>query len=452
MVTTNKKYLLAIVAACAGLVLVLSLMLMVAGTLPEADKLYIHTYIHGVPVGGMTAAQAEATLMNHFQPVLDGQTVQYTIDEHMVAAFTFADFGANFDFAPLVQDAMQYSASRSLLSRMRRMFKRGHAVNTPVGINIVPQRMESVLSGLGRALGKPAQNAGFKMENGSIAVTAESPGFEVDLPAADAATRQVLGRLTSGVAPLTLHSVLPRYTTAHFQFDIAVLGTFQTKYAGANDDPRLFNLRRAADKIHNQVVHPGEVFSAGAVIGAHRADSGYKPAVVLVRGEPVEDIGGGVCQVVSTLYNAALLAELSIVQRHNHSAPVSYVENGFDATIAGDYYDLKFKNNTPHPVLITSQAQDGNLTLSIHGYEGRPPNRRIRFEARQLEILDDESYREVVDAGIPVGERQVRLLPRQGFRVALYKHVYIDGQAVETVEVNTSVYKPLQGVIAIGAG
>ncbi|MCL1786768.1 MAG: VanW family protein [Defluviitaleaceae bacterium] len=447
--TVGKKLLLIIcLVACA----VSALVLLLAGSAPDADRIYTHIYIHGVPVGGLTAAEAEAALMTRFQPVLDGQTVHYTLDGHTVAVFSFADFGATFDFAPAVQAALEYSAFGSFPSRIRRLLGRGYKIESPVVLTISPYRMESILTGLSRQINRSAQNATFGQQDGDMVVTPESPGFSMDMQEAAQATGQVLNSMTSGTVALLVQKITPAYTAADFTFDISALGSFETKYAGANDDGRIFNLRLAAEKIHNQVLYPGQVFSAGATIGAHRPDSGYKAAIVLVDGEPVEDIGGGVCQVVSTLYNAALKAELPIVQRHNHSAPVSYVESGFDATVAGDYYDLKFENNTPHPILITSHMANGNLRIIVHGKESRPAGRTIRFEAKHMETIAAESYREVLDAAIPLGQRHIVLDPQHGLRIELHKHVYIDGTLVETVKINTSTYKPLQGVIAIGAG
>jgi vancomycin resistance protein YoaR len=171
-----------------------------------------------------------------------------------------------------------------------------------------------------------------------------------------------------------------------------------------------------------------------------------------VRGKPVEDVGGGVCQVVTTLYNAVLRAELEIIQRHNHSARVGYVDAGFDATVAGDYLDLKFKNNSARPILITSQFENGRLFVKIHGVETRQYGRSLKFEAKQIELIPPSPYREVVDPKIPRGERLVTLESQPGYRFELYKCVFVDGKEIEKIKINTSVYKPLQGIITIGAG
>jgi vancomycin resistance protein YoaR len=164
----------------------------------------------------------------------------------------------------------------------------------------------------------------------------------------------------------------------------------------------------------------------------------------------VEDIGGGVCQVVTTLYNAVLRAELQVTQRHNHSARVSYAPPGFDATVAGDYFDLKFKNTTPRPLLITAHVRGSALFVGIYGYEERKEGRSIRFEAVEIEALQPEPCEEIEDETLLPGERVVQIEPQPGYRVQLIKHVYLDGNPVEQIVINTSTYKALPGVIAIG--
>jgi len=443
-----RKNLIGAAIAAVVIALLIFLSIAVLNSAPETDRIYIRTYIHGVPVGGLSAQEAEAALMERFQPGLDSRRITYYAAGEVVAEFAFADFGARFNFGELVQEAVDYSNRRS----MGRALRRANRIDTPPKYIISQERMESVFTKLSEQIDVMPKNATFMLKDGRIVVMPESTGRGLDIQALSLATEGILTSLQSGVVEITMHTIPPVYTTADFQFTVSVLGSFRTKYTGNETEARVYNVNLASDRINNQVLFPGEVFSAGAVIGANKPNSGYKAAIVLVQGEPVEDIGGGVCQVVSTLYNAVLAAELQIVQRHNHSAPVSYVEKGFDATVAGDYFDLKFKNDTQYPILISSQFVDGELRIAIHGHENRPPGRSIRFSASRVETVMPGPYREIVDASMPLGERYIVLESQMGFHVELLKHVYVDGNEVEVVKINTSIYKPLQGVIAIGAG
>ncbi|MCL2356374.1 MAG: VanW family protein [Defluviitaleaceae bacterium] len=411
----------------------------------ETDTINANVYIHDVAVGGMNRAEAEAALAERFQVPLEARELRYLKNGEVLAQYTFADFGARFDFTPLIDAAL---TPRRGISRL---FRRD--LNESPGFIFNAEKLESIIGGLSKKFDTPAINASFSADaRGQITVSAERTGSGINTETAAAATQAILISLESGDVALEFFAVAPTHTTADFDFAPAVLGNFGTYIAGSGGEPRVRNITRAAERINNSVIYPGETFSAGAIIAANLPDSGYETAVVLVRGQPVEDVGGGVCQVVSTLYNAVLHAELTVLQRHNHSARVSYVEVGFDATVAGDYFDLKFKNTTTRPVLITSRVEYNRLYVQIHGYETRAANRTLRFEAKKVEILPPEPYREVVDAAVPRGVRRVTLESQMGYHVELYKIVYIGGTEVSRENINTSVYKPLQGIIAIGAG
>jgi len=444
----NKKLvLLGVCAVAIGLLVVVYLL----NPSDEADIIYTHVYIHGVAVGGMNREEAEATLMERFQPGLEARKVSYILNGEVAAEFTFGDFGAAFDFGELVESALEYSHLSNLTRRVARFFGRPHEMNSPPHFAFNPERMEDIMIQLSKKLDEQPLNAAFAEENGQFVIKEERDGRGVDTEAAAALTREALIRLEDATVELNIKTVSPMYTTKHFDFKKSALGYYETNYL-TGDDPRIRNVRRASERVHNQILYPGQVFSAGKVIAANDPASGYEAAIVLVKGEPVEDIGGGVCQVVTTLYNAVLRAELEIVQRHNHSARVSYAELGFDATVAGDYFDLKFKNNTAHPILIVSHTENGILRMGIYGYESRDPGRTLRFVARQVELIQPEPYRQVVDPSIPRGEQFVTLESQMGYRIEVFKYVYMHGQRVEEVKINESVYKPLQGVIAIGAG
>jgi len=444
MMVKNKKLFLLI-----PFILILALLIFVFSPPTDTERIYAHITIHGVPVGGMNREEAEAILMERFQTQLETRTIRYTKNNQPEAEFTFADFGARLDFTELVNAALEYSPG--LPVRISRWLSRPHAIDAPVAYTFNASLMEDVLSELSTKLDIIPVNAHFSKMNGQISIHPEIMGQGIDTEHAALATQKILEGFASGTVELILLNVQPKYTAPDFDFEKSILGHFHT-YVADVYGARGRNVQLASSRINNKMLFPGDVFSAGANIQANIPDSGYESAIVLVRGEPVEDIGGGVCQVVTTLYNSILYAELEIVQRHNHSARVSYADLGFDATIAGDYFDLKFKNNTNHPILITSWVADENLHVEIIGYEHRAPTRNIRFAASKMEITLPEPYREMVDATIPRGQRLITLESQMGYQVELHKVIYIDNQEVERVKINTSTYRPLQGIVAIGAG
>lgn len=144
-----------------------------------------------------------------------------------------------------------------------------------------------------------------------------------------------------------------------------ILGEYST--SGFGGSGRAENIRLAAKYINNKILNPGEVFSYCDNVGRTTAERGFKMATVYSNGKAVPGMGGGICQVSSTLYNAVLKANLELVQRVNHSLPVHYVPWGLDATVSSGNPDFKFKNNKNSPIKVEAMCNNGRLTIRILG-------------------------------------------------------------------------------------
>ena len=145
-----------------------------------------------------------------------------------------------------------------------------------------------------------------------------------------------------------------------------LLSTFKTTYS-TRDRDRTTNLTLAANKINGTVVMPGETFSYNTVVGERTIAAGYKEAPIYVNGEVVDGLGGGICQITSTLYNAVVYANLEIVERSNHQFVPSYVSASRDATVVYGSIDFKFKNNRDYPIKLVCSVSNGVAKFDIYG-------------------------------------------------------------------------------------
>lgn len=227
------------------------------------------------------------------------------------------------------------------------------------------------------------------------------------------------------------------------------LGTFSTKL-GESTENRIKNLTVASNSINNVIVMPNETFSMNEVLGDISYDKGYVDAPVIINGVTTKDIAGGVCQISSTLYNAVLNAELTIVERKNHSSMVKYVPAGLDATLVNGVIDFKFKNNTDVPVVIVSSVANGNVTVSIYGKDERPENRKIKFWSEKVEVIEETGYDISLDDTKDPNYKETVFEPKNGYVYEVYKTVFVDDVKVSTELVNKSKYKPRKGKIVVG--
>lgn len=189
-----------------------------------------------------------------------------------------------------------------------------------------------------------------------------------------------------------------------------VQGRYSTKYnAGLTE--RTTNLILAARKINGIILQPGEVFSFNKVVGKRTVQSGFKNATIISNGKYVSDIGGGICQISSTLYNAALYSDLEIVERHNHALPVSYCEPGRDATVYYGSLDFRFRNNKSYPIKVDIFVGGGTATAIIRGIEENTTKVNVfTKKSAKNEVL---TYKERIINGISQG---INIISRDIFR------------------------------------
>jgi len=187
------------------------------------------------------------------------------------------------------------------------------------------------------------------------------------------------------------------------------------------------------------------VFSFNGVTGLRIEENGYQEAPVIFEGELVPGIGGGVCQVSSTLYNAVLYSNLEIVERHNHTIPSAYITMGRDATVTDRYLDLRFRNNSDSYIYIASWIEGNRIYAAVYGKKREEDIKvNIRTEIiQQIETTTDI----VVDPSLMPGESIVEKEERKGYRIKAYRQVIKDG-VPETDEVlSVDFYRPEKGLI-----
>lgn len=227
-----------------------------------------------------------------------------------------------------------------------------------------------------------------------------------------------------------------------------VLGTFTTGYSTSGWS-RSRNLENGITKIDGWILEPGESFSLYEATQPFTYDNGYYDAGAYLGGIVVESIGGGMCQVTTTLYNAALLAELEITQRNPHSMTVSYVPLSMDAALSGVTKDLKFVNSLDHPIYIEGIYQNQEITVTIYGKDDRPDNREIKYETEVLKTITPTTDRIVQTEEYGFGYVKTQGV-HTGYETRLWKIVYVDGVETERVVINESSYNAVPRTLVVG--
>lgn len=249
---------------------------------------------------------------------------------------------------------------------LRRARERGgeYALHRTLCVRRLEERLRGICEGFYRP-SAPARVDFFPEREHPFVFTAEKVGRYVDGASLLQRAERALAEGRSGVSAEVI-SERPAFTLSRARQSAVLLSSFSTAYSEGNAN-RASNIALAASKLNGCVLGPGGELSFNAVVGARTAENGFLEAPTILDGKYVPGIGGGVCQVSTTLYNAALLAGITVSEYHPHSLPVGYVEPSFDAMVSGSGCDLRFRNELGGTVFFVLRAHGGVLRVRVYG-------------------------------------------------------------------------------------
>lgn len=225
------------------------------------------------------------------------------------------------------------------------------------------------------------------------------------------------------------------------------ISTFSTNYDASNVS-RTNNLKIASNKTNNVVIMPGEVFSFNQVVGKRTVEEGYKDAKVYENGKVVDGLAGGICQVSSTMYDAALLANLEIVERYNHQFTTSYLPGGKDATVVYGIKDFKFRNSRKYPIKIVTSMGGGTITYSIYGIQEENEYTVVITPVITSRIAGRTITE--VDKSLAPGKSVTVQAGHSGQRVTTYKELWQNGTKISSEVITNDVYNAMDTIVHVG--
>ncbi|CRZ35341.1 vancomycin resistance protein YoaR [Herbinix hemicellulosilytica] len=418
----------------------------------DDNRIIKGVFIDEVDVGGMTAEEAEKEVIK-FVEELKNKKVSIQANDQSVSA-TLGDLGYTYKINNIIETALGLGKTGNLIKRYKDIKDiENEGIKLPLEFVLDENKVREFVSSKSDIFNVEPVNASVSRKNGQMIYTDHIPGKKLDV---EATVLNIVDLISNSwdrndlTVEAFLEDVEPVYTRDIVEKCNTILGTFTTEYADSSES-RAKNLANGARLINNTVVYPGEVFSAYEHLAPFTRQNGYHVAGAYSKGKVIDSIGGGACQVTTTLYNAVLYAELEVVQRHEHSMTISYVDLSRDAAIAGTYKDFKFKNNTDVPILIEAYTKGRTITFNIWGHETRDTkNRKIKFETRVLSKTAPPPDVIEEDPTKPVTYKKVTQAAHTGYKAELYKIVYENGVEVSRTLVNKSTYAPAPRYITVG--
>ena len=226
-----------------------------------------------------------------------------------------------------------------------------------------------------------------------------------------------------------------------------LLSTFSTKY-NAGDVDRTTNLKLSAGKINGTVLLPGEEFSYNKVVGERTIAAGYKMAATFSGGKVVDGLGGGICQISSTLYDAVVMANLDVTVRRNHQFVTSYLPGGKDATVVWGSQDFKFVNSRKYPIRLTATVSGGVVTIQVWGLK-EEVEYDITIETKKTATIP-YTTQYINDSSLPVGTQKVEQNGSNGSKYEAYKVMKLNGEVVSRTLLSKDTYNAKKKIVRIG--
>ncbi len=414
-----------------------------AASYPQDERFSPGISIEGIDVSGMTKEQALNTLQQtELYP--QGYNIQLVLNEQSVT-ITGKDLPFDLHLETAVEEAYAYNWHCS---------QKEHALRieelrvTPKNFVLTPTLIEDALAEKAAQWCKPFQKevgeptvTGFI--NGSFQVSEGSDGHRVKIEELTKQLKALLETQQTGIIEVPVETVKCTKTSAEVKANMKQLGSYST--VSTNTENGNHNMRLAANATNGTVLQPGEEFSFNATTGnTTDASNGYRPAGSIFDGEFIQEYGGGICQVSSTIYGAALRSNMTIVSRHNHTYPSTYVPIGLDATVSYGILDFVFRNDSDYPVYIAAGMKDTTVWVTFYGYLS-PEYDTIEPAAWVNETIGKPAAEYITDDTLapnpnPMSAATLKRKGNAGYKTGANRTYYKNGVKIKTEPLPGSYY------------
>jgi vancomycin resistance protein YoaR len=343
------------------------------------ELIYKGVYINEYDVGGLSKEEA----VNNLSEKLNKKTPDKKIklwNGNAWDEIKYTDTGFFYPLEKTVEEAIRHGKEnkgivRKTLERVKvKLYGRRIRVNA---LND-EDKLNDYIKKLSDKMNTKPVDAKIVFDNKSLVIINEVKGRKIDEVELRYCIRKAILFGEEEIS-IPFKITIPKITANMLSCSYSNLSSFSTPLLSKNAD-RTNNIKIAASNINGDILYPGEIFSANKAIGKRTVEKGYRNAPIFQGGKVVPGLAGGICQLVTTIYNTALNANLQIVERTRHGQPVSYVARGMDATIAGDAIDLKFKNTSKHIIFIHTYVDKNNVTVNFYKINiNRPDNKTNMF-------------------------------------------------------------------------
>jgi len=411
----------------------------------DRDTMYEDIKIENFNVSNMTKEEA----LNIIKGKLEGELSQKQMRlayKDFVYDVGIKELGYHYCYDEAIEEAYSIGRKGSIINRIKTIMntrKYGETIKLKTGYD--SNLIDDLVMKISDDINLESKEAQFNFNGGRISVAQDVVGRKVDTV--------LLKKLIEGNIEvlediqIPVEEIKPTMTKAQLSRINGIIGQFSTSFKTSSAD-RKENIRVSAKALDGKLVLPGETVSFNDTTGPRTRAKGYKEANIIIGGEFIPGVGGGVCQMSTTLYNALVRADMTIVQRSPHSIPSTYVPYGQDAAVSYGHLDLKFRNDFDFPIYIHTLTKNNQVFVYIYG-DVNTKNYTVKLDSEIVETIKPKE--EIIrDNTLKTGDKVLHQSGRTGYKVKTYKSIVKGGKVVKRDLLNSDFYKPRNSIYKVG--
>lgn len=413
------------------------------------NKIYPNVFIEEVNVGGMTKEEAKSVIKNNYTKKIDDKDIVVNIKgKYKEYKAKYSEISPKYDIDKAVDEAFNYGKDSSFFKK-NSLIKNKNNLKQEVQLNFSynNKKLELLENKIVDKFTTLPKNASIAI-NGDISITPEQVGYGIDKKDLDNKLKKELNGDIENQTKIIVEKkeVKPKITKKDLSKIDGVIGEFTTSYK-SSDSNRSTNIQVVTEFVDGTVLMPGEEFSYSKT--SQKDKSLYKEGNAYINNQIVKDIGGGICQVSTTLYRAVMRANIRSTERHNHSLTVGYSNPSLDATVAWGYLDYKFKNPYDFPIYIKGITHNKNVTFKIYGNVDGLKGRSYDMTNEILNVINPKE--EIIkDPNLKEGTRIVESNGQTGYVSKGYQLTYENGKVIKKELISTDSYAMVPRKVRVG--
>ncbi|HSH36626.1 VanW family protein, partial [Schnuerera sp.] len=420
---TNKKTKIILILIIIFLAIILSLGFYGYFKVLNTDLIYDGIKIEDYDISFMSKGEALNFIKDKKEEELNNKNMEL-IYMDKIYRFGLKELGFQYDYEEAINKAYSIGREGNLIIRIKDIIntkRKGVEITLDSHFNI--ENINNIVDNISQDINIEAKDAEFYFNNGNISTTDEIIGKTVNKEKLSQAISNNIYTLEKVQIPV--EDIVPNVSKSMLSRINGVIGEYSTSFKGSSQN-RKENIRLSAESVKGKILMPGETMSFNETTGPRDKKFGYKEASVIIAGEFTPDVGGGVCQTSTTLYNSLLLADVTILERSPHSIPAKYVQFGQDAAVAYGFLDLKFRNDFDFPLYFHSKIVGERVYFYIYG-DRKSRDYSVKIESEIVETISVEEET-ILDKTLEPGSKILVQQGRTGYRVNTYKSIVKNGK------------------------